>query len=106
VKIKKALPYLALIAIVIGFGNFFWFFAESVALGGDGLNGYAREGHYYVGSHGSYTEVSRAAWTWSRLHGASVFITHPLALASGGLSSFPIHIPEHDGRADLGSRVF
>jgi hypothetical protein len=81
--IKSALPYLALIAIAVGFFNFFWFFAESAALGGDGLNGYARGGRYYVASHGSYTEVSEAAWTWSRIHAVSVFITHPLAMAGG-----------------------
>ena len=60
-KIERVLPYLALLAIVVGFINFFWFFAESAALGGDALNGYARDGHYYVASHGSYTEVSEAA---------------------------------------------
>lgn len=82
-RIKKALPYLALIAIVVGFVNFFWFWAESAALGGDALNGYASGDHYYVMSHGSYTEVSQATWTWSRLHATSVLITHPIALASG-----------------------
>jgi hypothetical protein len=80
-KIRKALPYLALIAIVVGFANFFWFLAESTALGGDGLNGFARDGHFYVTSHGSQTEVSEATWVWSRVHAASVVITHPLALA-------------------------
>jgi hypothetical protein len=80
-RIKKAVPYLALIAVLVGFVNFIWFFAESAAFGGDGLNGYARDGHYFLGSHGSYTEVSQALWTWSRIHGVSVFITHPLAIA-------------------------
>ncbi|HEX5823950.1 MAG TPA: hypothetical protein VFY18_05750 [Candidatus Limnocylindrales bacterium] len=78
---KSVLPYVAVAAIVVGFINFFWFFAESAALGGDALNGNVRAGHYFVGSHGSYTEVSEAAWTWSRVHGISVFITHPIAIA-------------------------
>jgi hypothetical protein len=80
-KVERVLPYVAFIAIVVGFINFFWFLAESAALGGDGLNGYARDGHYYLANHGRYTEVSEAAWTWSRIHAVSVFFTHPLALA-------------------------
>lgn len=80
-RVRRALPYLALIAVVVGFVNFFWLLAESAALGGDALNGYASQGHYFVNSHGSYTEVSEASWTWSRVHSVSVFITHPLAMA-------------------------
>lgn len=81
-RARRLLPYLALLAVIVGFINFFWFLAESARLG-DGLNGYQREGHYFLGSHGRYTEVSQAAWEWSRIHGISVFVTHPLALAGG-----------------------
>jgi hypothetical protein len=80
-RLKRLLPYLALTAVIVGFLNFFWFMGESTALGGDGLNGYTRDGKFFLGSHGTYTEVSEAVWTWSRLHGASVLITHPLLLA-------------------------
>jgi hypothetical protein len=111
-KIEKALPYLALIAIVVGFVNFFGFMAESAALGGDGLNGYARDGHYYVASHGSYTEVSEAAWTWSRIHGVSVFITHPLAMAGMAYLLFRFVFPSmmsgptpHPGTDDRAGRI-
>jgi hypothetical protein len=81
--IRRALPYLALAAIVIGFGNFFWFIFESQAIGGDGLNGYATAGHYFIGSHGSYTEVDAGTWEWSRFHASSIFVTHFLAM--GGM---------------------
>lgn len=75
------LAYLALAAIVVGFVNFFLFFAESLILGGDALNGFVRDGHYYLANHGSLTEVDQATWELSRFHATSVFVTHPLALA-------------------------
>ena len=81
--IQRALPYLALVAIVIGFGNFFWFMFESQALGGDALNGYTTAGHYYVASHGKHTEVDAGVWEWSRFHASSIFMTHLLAM--GGM---------------------
>lgn len=92
-RIKKALPYLALLAIVVGFVNFFWFWAESASIGGDALNGYASGDRYYVMSHGSYTEVSEATWTWSRVHALSVFITHPFLLASMAYLLFRFGFP-------------
>lgn len=92
-RIRKALPYLALIAVVVGFINFSWFFAEGTTLGGDGLNGYASNGHYFVSNHGRYTEVSEAAWTWSRIHGVSIFITHPLLMAGGAYLLFRYIFP-------------
>ena len=92
-KVERVLPYLAFLAIVLGFINFFWFLAESAALGGDGLAGYARDGHHYVASHGTYTEVSEAVWTWSRIHAVSVFITHPLALAGMAYMLFRFVFP-------------
>lgn len=45
---KRALVVLSLVAIIVGSANFVWFFAESTRLGGDALNGYTRDGHYYV----------------------------------------------------------
>jgi hypothetical protein len=74
------LPYLALIAIIVGFVNFFWFFGESVTMG-DASQGYTEDGRYYLGNKGTYTEVDEAAWTWSVIHGTSIFVTHPLAMA-------------------------
>jgi hypothetical protein len=87
-----ALPYLALIAVVAGFANYFWFYTESVNVG-DALNGYQRAGHFFLASHGTYTEVSQAAWEWSRIHAISVFVTHPLALAGGAYLLFRFVFP-------------
>ena len=103
-RMKAALPYLALAAVVIGVVNFFWVVAESMALGGDALNGYQQEDHYFLGSHGSYTEVSRAIWEWSRVHTASLLITHPLAMAAMAYVLFRFVFPKFiGGQMDLGS---
>jgi hypothetical protein len=86
--VKRALPVLALVAAVVGFANFVWFFIESVNLGGDALNGFVRDGRYFVVSHGVSTEVSRATWEWSRFHASSIFITHPLAMVGAAYLAF------------------
>jgi hypothetical protein len=83
-RVRSWLPWIALAAVVIGFANFFWFMIESTRLGGDALNGFVRDGHYFVTSHGSATEVDRATYEWSRFHAVSVFVTHPLALVGMG----------------------
>ena len=59
-RMKAVLPYVALVVMLIGASNFFWFFTESAALGGDALNGSQRDGQYFVGAHGAYSEVDRA----------------------------------------------
>ena len=78
----RALTALAVVGVVVGVLNFFAFLAISGRLGGDALNGYERDGRYYVSSHGHATEVSAAQWRLSRVHAISVFVTHPLALVS------------------------
>jgi hypothetical protein len=95
---KRWLPYLALAAIVVGFANFFWFMVES-APNGDALNGFTRAGHYFLVSHGRTTEVTQAAWEWSRFHAASVFVTHPLAMAGIAYLLFAYVFPNAIGPA-------
>jgi hypothetical protein len=75
------MPYLAVLAIAVGMINFIWFFVESAGTG-DGLNGFVRDGHYYVSAHSVDTEVSQTAWEWSRAHATSVLITHPIAMVA------------------------
>jgi hypothetical protein len=91
------LPWLALVAAIVGFANFLWFINESVTLGGDALNGYVRNGHYFISGHGSATEVSRSTWEWSRLHASSLVITHPLALAGMAFLLFTEFFPTRVG---------
>ena len=60
--------------------NFVVFVAIAVPLGGDALNGTARDGHYYLMQHGIYTEVSRPIFIYSTIHTLSLFVTHPLVI--------------------------
>jgi hypothetical protein len=53
--------------------NFFAFICANVYLGGDALNGYVRDGHYFLCAHGGCTEVSRAVWTYSYWHAITAF---------------------------------
>jgi hypothetical protein len=83
---------LAGLAVVLGFLNFLWFFAESATIG-DAGRGYIREGHYFLVNAGVATEVSKAAWDWSVFHGRSIFVTHPLAMLGGAYLAFTVAFP-------------
>jgi hypothetical protein len=103
-RVKAALPYLALAAVTIGVVNFFWVVAESMALGGDAMNGYQQDGHYFLGAHGGYSEVSGAVWEWSRAHTASLLVTHPLAMVAMAYVLFRFVFPNLiGGQTDSGS---
>ena len=91
--LKRSLPWIAIVVVLIGFANSSWLAAESSSLGGDALNGYVRDGHYFVTSHGTATEVSHADWEWSRLHGISVLLTHLLAMAGLAFLLFTVFFP-------------
>jgi len=71
-----------LIAIA-GFLNFCVFVAVDVLLGGDALNGRVEGTHYFLGSHGSYTEVSHAVFVYSACHAASALLGMFAAVAAG-----------------------
>jgi len=74
---------LCVLGIIIGAVNFFIYLSIADRLGGDAVNGRSENEHYFLASHGHETQVSRAAFTFSRIHTYSVWITHPLAIASG-----------------------
>ncbi len=78
--VRNAIVILAFVMVGLGMVNFVSFAIESAKLGGDALNGFEKDGRYYVSNHGRNTEVSHSAWLWSRVHAASVFVSHPLAM--------------------------
>lgn len=57
--------------------NFAVFWLMAVHLGGDALNGHVTDGHYFLMSHGDFTEVSEEVFNYSRWHAMSLWITHP-----------------------------
>lgn len=73
----------ALIVFVVAVVNFVTFLIVAAKLGGDAVNGKIQDGRYYVADHGKLTEVSHAAFTYSRIHCYTLFVTHPLALVFG-----------------------
>lgn len=79
------MKYLAFSLVAIGILNFACYVAISLALGGDAVNGKIENGHFYLGEHGHFTEVSSSVYGYSRIHTHSVWITHPLAFVGGFL---------------------
>jgi len=57
--------------------NFMLFFGVYLVLGGFSFGGKIEAGHYFVGDHGSYTEVWWPIYAYSWLHGVSVFVSWP-----------------------------
>ena len=51
--------------------NWFALFVVSAYLGGDALQGYSRESHFFVCAHGGCSEVSSAIWHFSYWHAIS-----------------------------------
>jgi hypothetical protein len=62
--------------------NFVVFVTIGAKIGGSAENGKILNGHYFVGSHGEFTEVTSKVFSYSRIHGQSVWITHPLGMLS------------------------
>jgi hypothetical protein len=72
-------------AVVLAAVNFAAFIIINICIGGDAINGHVKDGHYFLGSHGRYTEVSRAVWTYSYYHTISMWITHSSVFILGAI---------------------
>jgi hypothetical protein len=71
------------ITFLVALLNFAGFVTIATINGGDALNGKEEGGRYYLASHGRRTEVSHAFYCYSKVHAASLFITHPAAIIGG-----------------------
>jgi hypothetical protein len=78
---------LAIMAAGLAVLNFLIFMAIASYLGGDALAGKVEDGHYFVASHGHYTEVSQAVYIYSKIHTLSMFVTHALAFITALMPS-------------------
>jgi hypothetical protein len=65
--------------VILGVANFLIFAAIAIAIGGDAYNGKIENGHFFLGNHGRFTEVSQATFNYSLAHVRSLFVTHPVA---------------------------
>jgi hypothetical protein len=54
-----------------------------VGVGGDAMNGYIRDGKYFLGAHGQYIETTYVIYTISKIHIMTVFGLGILTLLSG-----------------------
>lgn len=79
---KRTIHEVCRIIFAVAILNFLLFFLISLFIGGDAFTGKIEDGHYYVGNHGHYTEVSYFVFACSKLHASSVCITHPLAMVA------------------------
>jgi hypothetical protein len=98
--VKIALTILAISLVIIGFANFISFLNEEEHLGGDAINGYSKDGHFYVTSHGKSKEISEADWNHNKKHSISVIVTHPLLMLSMAYLMFQYLFPLSVYRGD------
>ncbi|KKL39152.1 hypothetical protein WR30_14265 [Burkholderia contaminans FFH2055] len=75
---------------VLAFFNFFAFWCAALYLGGDAVNGYVRDLHYFICAHGSCHEVAHSIWKYSYWHAISalsgialIFIEIAILINSG-----------------------
>src|SRR6185295_19228317 len=66
---EKNCVYIAVAMAPLSLLNFFVFMGIAQYLGGTALTGKIVAEHYYVGSHGQYTEVSYGVFVYSTIHG-------------------------------------
>ncbi len=72
---KSTWMFLLVLILSLPILNIGAFIAVAAYLGGDAVNGRIQDGHYFLFSHGKYTEVSEAVFNFSRIHAYSVFLT-------------------------------
>ncbi|HRI03081.1 MAG TPA: hypothetical protein PLL77_05010 [Pyrinomonadaceae bacterium] len=71
-KWEKRLQVLLAVVFLSGIINFGLMFALSATYRGDAHNGYVKDGHYFLGDHGKYTEVSYKLYMLSWWQGTIV----------------------------------
>ena len=71
------------VIFTLGLVNFALYFIGAIYLGGDAINGKIVDGHYFLMSHGRYTEVSADISNYSKWHVYCTWVTHLLAFAAG-----------------------
>jgi hypothetical protein len=84
---------LAVLITLLWAVNFFWLIGLNVEYGGGALNGFVRDGHYYLGLHGTYTEVRQAIWEQIRLHEVGMWLGVPFIVVSFGYLLFSVAVP-------------
>jgi hypothetical protein len=71
--------WLLKLVIYLGPLNFVAFIVIDFCIGGDALSGKSENGHFYLGNHGTFTEVSHAVFVYSVCHAYSALFGLVLA---------------------------
>lgn len=85
--------YLALVLFL----NVTLFLIVAMAIGGSALNGKIEYGHYYLGEHGRFTEVSVTTYRYSEYHEFLFFVSFPVLMV---LALRGLHRRLDDGKKD------
>ena len=83
-KLKTA-KGICLSVILLAFLNFWAFMLITTWMGGSAGNGKIEDGHYFLGEHGHYSEVSQTLFQRMRLYEYAMFTTHGLGMLAGVL---------------------
>jgi hypothetical protein len=78
--ITRRMKRFACMLVCVGLLNFCAFMAHDSLIGGSAGLGKVENGKYYVGSHGHYTEVSQAAFEFSKWHEVSALLMFLVAM--------------------------
>lgn len=78
---EKRISKVVIVLIPITLLNFIAFLIMTSYLGGDAVNGKVVSGHYYVGSHGHYSEVGLGTFLYSKIHTYATFMTFALFIS-------------------------
>jgi hypothetical protein len=96
--VRPVLGIVAAVIVAMALYGVVTFVAETQHLGGDALNGYVQDGHYYVADHGRYTEVTAEQWELSRAHTIRMLVLQPLAVVAFGFLILGFVVPSLVGR--------
>ncbi|MCQ2449507.1 MAG: hypothetical protein MJ132_04895 [Clostridia bacterium] len=64
--------------IIMGLAILISYFVFCFVIGGSALNGYVKDGRYFVTEHENVTEVSKEIWIASKISGVLFYVFIPL----------------------------
>lgn len=84
--VGRSLGQISVLLALFAVPSFICFFAFSLLIGGDALNGFAESNKYFVASHGTLTEVSQTTFNISWYLGAFTLSTFIPMVLLGAIS--------------------
>jgi hypothetical protein len=76
------------IAMAVDFSTFV---LSNLVLGGGAYNGRIVAGHYFLSNHGKLVETTEAIYTYSAMHGWSLFLLFPFVMCFSIAAGFKRH---------------